>query len=361
MPVFRALAQTAGWDYQLVYGALSDISNVPPDGFRATHIKQRFLMGGRLIWVQAQLDYARRRQTDVLIMTWNSRCLSLMPALRRARREGVKTILFGHGFSRFEKGYTRRLRNAIARRADALLTYNHSARERLIGEGFDPQRVFVAQNCLDQSEIERAKQDWLSRPDDLKAFQLKHGLGDGPKLLFVSRITVKTRLDLLIRAAEILRRDHPGLQVNIIGGGDASGLKQLVSDLRLEGVVRFVGAVYGEAELAPWFLSSDLFVYPSAIGLSIFHAFGYGLPVVTDDDLANHNPEIEAMRHDGNGMMYRSNDVESMAMTIRTAMASRERLMSLRAGAIKTVTDNYNLSQLIAGYREAVDAVTTNR
>jgi hypothetical protein len=60
-------------------------------------------------------------------------------------------------------------------------------------------------------------------------------------------------------------------------------------------------------------------------------------------------------------MMYRSNDVESLAMTIRTAMASRERLMSLRAGAIKTVTDNYNLPKLISGYREAVDAVTTNR
>ena len=35
--------------------------------------------------------------------------------------------------------------------------------------------------------------------------------------------------------------------------------------------------------------------YPVNIGLSLLHAFGFGLPVVTGNDIGSHNPGIETL------------------------------------------------------------------
>ena len=58
-------------------------------------------------------------------------------------------------------------------------------------------------------------------------------------------------------------------------------LQSIAEELDVEQYVRWLGSIYDEAQLAPWFLTADAFVYPGAIGLSVLHAMGYGLPVVT--------------------------------------------------------------------------------
>ena len=60
------------------------------------------------------------------------------------------------------------------------------------------------------------------------------------------------------------------------GASAAPGADSRAAALDLVGDL---GSIYDEIELAPWFLTADAFVYPENIGLSILHAFGYGLPV----------------------------------------------------------------------------------
>ena len=60
------------------------------------------------------------------------------------------------------------------------------------------------------------------------------------------------------------------LQLVIIGGGDQeSALKDRAASLGLAQQITWLGPIHDEMQLAPWFLQSDVFVYPGAIGLSL--------------------------------------------------------------------------------------------
>src|SRR5687768_14253077 len=98
---FALLAQRPGIDLTLLYGDAPDApATVEPAGFCGVFSHIRSIWGGRLLWHGASWRYATRRRADVLILSWNVRFLSLIPTLLRARANGVKTILWGHGYSK---------------------------------------------------------------------------------------------------------------------------------------------------------------------------------------------------------------------------------------------------------------------
>ncbi|MFN9973074.1 MAG: glycosyltransferase, partial [Phycisphaerae bacterium] len=168
-------------------------------------------------------------------------------------------------------------------------------------DGFEPQRVFVAPNSVDQTEIQAARQDWLSRPADLAAFKRDNKLEQGPVLIFVARLDPLRRLDMLLDALPTIATAHPGVQLVVIGAGsELEPLNQQATRLGLNSEhaarVRFLGAVYGEPNIAPWFLCSDFMVFPSHMGLSVLHAMGYGVPVITCNNASKHGPEFDVIR-----------------------------------------------------------------
>jgi len=64
-----------------------------------------------------------------------------------------------------------------------------------------------------------------------------------------------------------------------------------------------------ESDLAPWFLSSELFIHPGAIGLSLLHSFGYGLTVITHDNKMLHNPEYAIFEPELTGRNFHKSDI----------------------------------------------------
>ncbi len=116
----------------------------------------------------------------------------------------------------------------------------------------------------------------------------------------------------------------------------------------------FTGAIYEETALAPWFLSSTVFCYPANMGLSILHAFGYGLPVITSDKVESQNPEIEVFENGRNGMHYRHGDVDDLADKIRHILSDPKLLASLSDGARDTVSETYNIPSMVDGMESAI-------
>ncbi|HEB60863.1 MAG TPA: hypothetical protein ENJ06_03465, partial [Phycisphaeraceae bacterium] len=117
---------------------------------------------------------------DVVIFSWYTRNLDLGKAIRRARQLGMPVALWGHGYSKNESAWRTFLRNRQARRADALIFYNNTARDKLIKHSFRPETLFVAANTLDQGPIQAAREYWLQHPDELKRFQQEHELENRP-------------------------------------------------------------------------------------------------------------------------------------------------------------------------------------
>ena len=100
---------------------------------------------GPLLWQPGQIAAATSGEFNVIIFSWNARLAHLARALRICRRKGVATLLWGHGFSKNESRWRRRMRNRLPRLADGSVVYNRAAAERLASEGFDRQRIFVAE------------------------------------------------------------------------------------------------------------------------------------------------------------------------------------------------------------------------
>jgi len=351
VPVFRELAARPGIDLLVTYATREEIPNANPDRFRAVHAPdwRRWVGSHPLVWDPAQIHYANPALADVLFLTWDLHYLSLIPALLRARKNGTATILWGHGYSKNEGGFRRRARAGLGNLATALMFYNTTTAAAYVEEGVNPRRVFVAPNALDQAPIQEQRALWQKDPERLAAFRRQHAL-NGPTILFVSRLEYSNRVDLLLAAADVLRRNHPALSVIIIGSGaEEQSLRSQASALRLDHHVRFLGGLYDEAALAPWFLCADVFCYPANIGLSLLHAFGYGLPVVTSDLTEAQNPEIEALRPGYNGLTYHDGDAADLAVTLERLLNERSLRQQLAQGALRILDGRFSIEKMVDG------------
>src|SRR5690606_35251042 len=122
------------------------------------------IAGHPVYWQASQLRYAQRDACDVLMLNWDVHYLSSLPALLRARRDGVGTVLWGQGYSRKESWLRRRPRALLAHAPDALVFYNETGRDLFLADGFDPDRMFVAYNSIDTAPIDAAIAAWRADP-----------------------------------------------------------------------------------------------------------------------------------------------------------------------------------------------------
>ena len=144
--------------------------------------------------------------------------------------------------------------------------------------------------------------------------------------------------------------------VRLAGARELREARRLIEShgLRFEAGCDDFAGIYEEERLAPWFLTSELFVYPGAIGLSLLHAFGYGLPVITHDNLHHQMPEIAALESGRNGLLYREGDAADLARQIRRAGTDESWRRLLAHEARRTVAEVYTLDAMVARFVAAV-------
>lgn len=362
VPVWRELAARAEIDLRLWYGNHSIVPNAEPDGFDAEFkpLRSWSLGGQEVLWHQAQLEAAQATDADAVVLPWGSRYLSLGPALRTAKRRGLGVVLWGHGYSKNETWLRGWMRNRIAKHADALMFYDQPTADSAIQSGWPADRVFAAPNAIDQTPIAAAREACLADESALAAFRQENELEGRRVLLYVSRFAPENRLPLLVEVIDRLRRSQPDVLMAMVGGGEL--FDEISRDVERRGLqphLRLLGPIYEESRLAPWFLSAEAFVYPAAIGLSLLHAFGYGLPVVTDDCRTGHNPEIVAFdadpdSPDANGVTYTAGDAGSLADKLGALLQDNDRRTRLAAGALRTVQQRYNVPAMVDGIVAAV-------
>jgi glycosyltransferase involved in cell wall biosynthesis len=354
VPYYLALSRRPGMDLTVVYGT-ADLPNAEvPEGLKVVYRKLTALPG-KLWWDGEYKKLLKRGAYDAISLSWNTRQLALLPSMIKAKRNGIGVVLWGHGYSKNEGAIRSWVRKRIALLADAVVTYTPSVAKRYVEDGMPAEKVYCALNSLDQTEIQAARLRWSDDTDRLEAWKRENAIGDGPVLLFVSRLFEPNRTDLLIEAASKLRQRHPGIIVAIVGKGpDHDRLVRVTNDLGMADHVRFLGAIYSEEHLAPWFLVSKAFCYPRNIGLSILHAMGYGLPVVTCDHIPSHNPEIDALKDGENGLFYRDGDIDHLAQQLDRLCTDAALQRRLSEGALRTATEEFTIERMADGMENAL-------
>lgn len=292
-------------------------------------------------------------RSDVIVFSANPRVLSTVVLASVARAMGKPVIMWGQGHTAGARRWSEALRLWWLRRFEHVLLYVDAEIDALCGKGFARHALLAINNGLDQQAIEAAAALWPA--ERLRRWRDEQGLSGRPIILSCARLIARNRFDLLLQAMEHMVAKVPRLLWCAVGDGpEAGALARQAVALGLQDKVRWVGALYSEAELAPWFMSASVLCHPGAIGLTLNHAFGYGLPVVTHDDTARHNPEIHYLKPGINGAVYRDGDPVSLAGALMSFLAAAPATQSMGKVAIQTVRTEANTAVMAQRFRAAV-------
>lgn len=252
---------------------------------------------------------------DVIFIEGNPRNLShaFFATYLRLRRH--KVILWTMAHSYRSNLRLERIRLTWSRIFKYLLVYNDDEVDFLRKKGFKKNIIVGMNNGLDQREIDSIVNQWtISR---LSNWQQENCLEKRTLILSCARLVSKNKFNEVVSALPLIIKRYPNILWCIIGDGpEKIKLQDLVISNNLENHVRFVGGLYDEHQLAPWFLSSQLFIHPVAVGLSLLHAFGYGLPVIISNDKKKHGPEFAAFQEKLSGYTYEEGDIEELSQSI---------------------------------------------
>jgi glycosyltransferase involved in cell wall biosynthesis len=165
------------------------------------------------------------------------------------------------------------------------------------------------------------------------------------KVLFLSRLHPKKGIELLLRAAGLLARQHQIL-LFIAGDGDAAyvrKLRQYAAVSGLEDRVIFTGFVMG-AEKRRLLEQADLFVLPSYdenFGMAVAEALSVGLPVVVSEHVAL----AEHIREAGAGLVVTS-DAPDLARAMATLIKDPELRHRLGQAGRQLVRSEFSWSEV---------------
>ena len=175
------------------------------------------------------------------------------------------------------------------------------------------------------------------------------------KLLYVGRLTKKPQLDYAINAVKDLVKKDYKIKLNIVGDGpEYNNLRNLVRESDLEKYIYFYGSIYEKNILEKFFSYSDFFIYPGAIGLSIFHSFAYGLPVITHNNKKYQAPEYYLFKNKYNGLSFQHNDLKDLIHKIEYIINKKEDYMYLKDNSLKTVYENYTYESSITKFQNTI-------
>lgn len=206
-------------------------------------------------------------------------------------------VRFEAGFTRASMSFQAKLEKLHARRADRVITISGYCAERL-DDLYGIRNAVVVPEMIDLAGWRDLFLRNPAPPDDGRF-----------TVLCVCRFYPRKRVDVLLRAAALLTPRVRELQVRIVGAGpEAPRLRQVCRDLRLEGVVTWLGNATPE-ELAREYNRADVFCLPSVqegFGIVFLEAMAAGKPIIAVRAAAV--PEV--VEH---GLLVEPENVEALA------------------------------------------------
>jgi glycosyltransferase involved in cell wall biosynthesis/predicted metal-dependent phosphoesterase TrpH len=202
-----------------------------------------------------------------------------------------------------------------------ILVPSTSTERELIGKGIDSNKISLFPRGVDTVRFHPAKRNagYLSR---------EFGAGDGPKILYVGRISKEKDLHSLAVAFRALTKTIHDVELVIVGDGPyLDELKELLAGTPSI----FTGYREGE-ELSTIYASCDLFAFPSAtdtFGNVVLEAQASGLPVIVSD---SGGPQENMIPHK-TGEVIPAGDSDALLKSLEFLLADRARLKEMGKAA----------------------------
>ena len=286
-----------------------------------------------------------KAKADVFIFSGSPREWSQIIAMFWLRLKGSRVISWGM-FHRIgaPKLFTKIYFRLIGFLSQRCFTYSRTGATNISNLGVPKSKIRVIGTAIDE-QLPFYESNQLS-DGDLQRFQVANHLEGKKLILQVVRLSRSKRPELLIYALQKMLHERSDIVVALIGDGEMrQELEGLCEKLGLNSNILFLGAIYNEKDLCPWYLSAEVFVMPTFLGLSGHHAMSYGLPVVTDDSLDHQGSEFEIVSNGLNGLTYREGDVDDLAATLLRIIGDDELQKFMSTNARKTIEGTHNLNR----------------
>lgn len=311
--------------------------------------------------LEARIDaLIRELRPDVLHA--HSPVLNAVPALRAARRHGLKVVYEVRAFwedAAVDHGSTtegspryratRALETWALRRADHVTCICAGLRADIVARGIPDHRVTVIPNAVDVDSFQP------SGPADAE-LRRRLGLEGATVLGFVGSFYAYEGLDLLIAALPALCAQRPDLRVLLVGGGPCDGaLKAQAARLGVADRVRFTGRV-PHSEVQRYYDLIDILVYPRhrmrltelVTPLKPLEAMAQGRLFVASD-VGGHR---ELIRDGENGVLFPAGEVDALSRAVLALLDAPQRWPALRAAGRRFVEHERNWANSVARYRQ---------
>lgn len=273
-------------------------------------------------------------------------------ALPLAERLGVPLVTTFHGFDATLStagffaspawAWYPLLRRRLARRGQLFLCASQFIRERLLAQGFPPERTLVHYIGVDSGAISpRAAAE------------------EEPVILHVARLVEVKGTEFLIRAFAALA---PGARLVIIGDGPLRGrLERLAQECDVAARVEFLGALPHEQVLG-WMRRAAVLALPSmrtasgrveGLGMVVLEAAAAGVPAV-GSDLGGIRETIV----DGEtGFLVPERDPAALAARMGTLLADEGLRRRMGTAARRRVEQEFDIVRQTAGLEALYDGL----
>jgi glycosyltransferase involved in cell wall biosynthesis len=244
-----------------------------------------------------------RHQYKYYIILSNPNIVSSWLYAGLAKLLGYKVVFWGHGLLRKETGFQRLLRRLYYNLADKHWVYGNRAISLMEDLGIQKKTVYPIYNSLDYPSQKKYRELNSPRRNEIRN---KLGFSNADFVgVCMGRLLTKLKINEIILNVKNAHDVGVNLRLIIIGDGpEKQNLEQLAKEESVSDSVIFVGAIYDESILSEYYIAADLSIIMGVVGLAAMHSLGYGIPVLTNDDLGSHCPEIEAITAGETGELF---------------------------------------------------------
>lgn len=300
-------------------------------------IKTKKEIGPKILASLFKLKNAVKKYRIDLVHT-NSRTTQVLGCLL-SKKTNIAHIYTCHGF--FKKRLLRKLFPCWGQKTIAI---SESVKEHLTKDfGVKEKDIRIVHNGIDLERFGRcAKYDVRSTKKNL-------GLGDGPVVGIVARLSDVKGHRYLIQAMRVILVKIPDAQLLIVGDGkEKRALVKLINDLGIEKNVFFIPSVTETTEVLS---VMDIFVLPSlkeGLGLSLIEAMACGLAVIGSDVGG-----IKSLIQDGNdGLLVKPADSISLSKAILELLDDAKKRVYLGNNARDFIGRNFSQEEMVTQTEE---------
>ena len=343
IPIFKKLSLDK--DFNIVFWASEKGTNkfllTDTDGLNIKNTPIKLIsipfLRNKFEWQPSAIKNILTNDVDFYIVLGNPNSLSTWLCLFIANIRNIQIFIWSHGYLSNETGIKGLIRKFFYKLANKHLLYGNKAKEIMLKKGFSNKELYVIYNSLDYEKQKNYREKL--KYDDRLAIRRKFNFSE-KSITFVTigRLVKKFKLEQMIEVIKIMTEKGIDTNLIIIGDGEEKeSLIKLAKNFKVENKVVFYGACHEEREISLLYNASDFSVVMGSVGLAAMHSLAYGVPMITNDNMSKHHPEIEAVVEGSTGFYFEENNLMDFISKVKNLEYRGE----IYQNCIKTIENYY--------------------